>query len=171
MIRLPSLQRAWSAFVTSDPAIIKRPADPGDAASEDEQKQYAVELAEWQAKIKAARETGDWAPVTLPDQQPTRFQLQQVDRNVWRTIQDRATLRPGTPGCIGFVQLTALLFRLAIKDINGLDLKIERAVDPEWGWVMASPAIVNALDEADPSIIGELGLEVFNRLRGLSPLD
>jgi hypothetical protein len=159
MIRLPSLQKTWSMFVTCDLAIVKRPA-ADDAAA----------LADWQAKIKAARETGDWTPVTVDGQQPTKFQMGQVDRNVWRVIQDRATLTPGTHGHIGFVQLAALLFRLSIRDINGLDLKIERAVDPEWGWLMASPAIVNALDEADPSIVGELGMEVFNRLRGLSPL-
>jgi hypothetical protein len=165
MIRPPSNQRSFDLFVTCDPAIIKapqRPADPDDS--------YKAALEEYIAKIKAARETGDWKPVVIDGQQPTKFTMGQVDRNIWRAVMDRAVLPGDSPRHIGQVSLNALLFRLSCRSIAGWD-KFERHPDPGWdNWTMAPASLVSQLDEIDPSIVGELGFEVFRRLQGITPL-
>ena len=170
MIRPPSSQRSWDAFTTADPAIIQPPERPGDDASEADRVAHIEAASAWASKIKSARDTGDWSPIVLEGQQPTKFTLGHVDRNVWRTIQDRATLPADNPRHIGQVVLFALLFRLSVRAIAGWD-KFERLPDAAWdNWTMAPADLVNKLDEINPAIVGELGMEVFKRLAGVSPL-
>jgi hypothetical protein len=163
MIRPPSLQRSWDAFVTSDSAII--PAPKRDDAASDEEHKTALEA--WIAKIRAARETADWKPVIVEGQSPTKFVMGQVDRNIWRSVMDRAVLSPDSPRHIGQIALNALLFRLSVREVPEFK-KFERTPDASWDmWVMAPASLVNELDEVDPSIVGELGSEVLRRLQGI----
>ena len=164
MLRPPSLSKPYDDFYSGDPAFIKPPPTPAEGEA-------SAEYDEYRAKLKAAKDTGDWSALLLPGQVPTKFVMNQVDRNVWRSIVDRGQLSPENPRHIGTVALLALLFRLAIKDIPGFEIKIERGPDPYWdGWDMAHPKIVDVLDRIDPGIVGELGAGVWRRLRGADPL-
>lgn len=170
MIRTPTLQRTWSAFASCDPAVARPPERPASDASADDIAAYKTALEDYAAKIKAAKEAGEWKPVLAGSDLPTRFQMGQVDRNVWRSIQDRCILPGDSPRYIGMVALNALLFRLSVREIAEYP-KFERLPDPNWDhWVMAPASLITQLDEIDPSIVGEIGTEVFNRLRGVSPL-
>lgn len=172
MIRPPSAAKQYDEFCTVDPAFIQPPKKPADDASDADKAEHAAALESYRAKLKAARETGDWKPMLLDGQTPTKFVLGHVDRNIWRSIIDRATLPGDSPRHIGQTTLHSLLFRLALKSIVGFgDVKVERNPDPQWDfWTMAQADIVTQLDEINPVIVGEIGERVFERLRGVSPL-
>jgi hypothetical protein len=170
VIRPPSLQRSWDEYFTGDPAIFQPPPPPPDDASDEIKKAHKEAIEQYIAKIRSARETGNWMPVVVEGQIPTKFTLHPVDRNIWRAIMDRAVLPSSNPRHIGEVTLHALLVRLSLRNITGFEQKIERLPDPNWdNWVMAQASIITTLDEIDPRIIGELGSSVFRRLQGISP--
>ena len=171
--RPPSNQRQYDTYSSLDPAFIQAPPVPGENATDDEKR--AAE--DYLAKLKAAKQTGDWSPMLAPGKtlaDATKFVLGQVDRNVWRAIMDRAgQLPPDSPRFIGFSTLQSLLFRLALKSVVGFgDVKVERLPDPQWdNWTMAQSSIVTMFDELNPLIVGEIGIGILNRLKGDDPLD
>lgn len=160
--RPPSSQKQYDDYFSGDPAF-KQPPKLSDDPTDEEK----AALAEYEVTLKAARETGDWSSLKIDGQTPTRFVLGQIDRNIFRAIQDRAILPPDSPQRIGPVQLFALLFRLALKSVIGFgDLKVERDFDPAWGWVMAQANVVHQLDEVDQRIVGEIGTNILKRIEG-----
>lgn len=168
MLRPPSLSKPWDEFTSFDQVFVQQPAL--DDPPTDEQK---AALEEYVAKLKAARETGDWTPMLAPGRtlnEATKFTFLQIDRNVWREVLDRSTLPLDIPNRIGPIQLRALVFRLALKSAHALDVKVERSVDSRWGYEMAQADIVSYLDSIDPRIIAELGTVIMERLRGDRPL-
>ena len=168
MLRPPSLSKAWDEFVSVDPVFVQAPHL--DDPPTDEQKQAAEEYI---AKLKAARDTGNWDPMLAPGRslnEATKFTLLQVDRNIWREVLDRSTLPLDVPNRIGPSQLRALMVRLALKSALALDVKVEREVDPKWGYEMARADIISYLDGIDPRVVGELGTRIIERLRGAGPL-
>jgi hypothetical protein len=171
--RPPSLSKAYDEFVSIDPVFVRPPDPPSDDASEEDLAAYKTALEEYASKLRVARQTGDWSGMLAPGRSladATKFTLLPVDFNTWRELVDRATQREGTAGRIGGAQLRALLVRLAVKAITGFETKIERTEDPAWGYVMAQPDVVNILDNVHPSIVGELGTRIAERLRGVDPL-
>lgn len=168
MIRFPSLQKTYDDFYTGDAAIIPRPEAPSTSASTEEIEAYQAALKEWGTKIKAAKETGQWGPVLVPGGVPTKFVMGQVDRNAWRSIVDRMQLPEENKLHIGLTQLSSLLFRLAVREVPGIEVKVTRYVDEQWGWEMAQPELVTLLDMADPKIVGELSAGVWQRLQEIS---
>jgi hypothetical protein len=167
VIRPPSAQKQWDAFWSGDPAFIQPPERPAEVTGE-----YTTALEQYLAKLNAARETGDWRPMLIDGQTPTKFVMGQVDRETWREVADRCGLPSDNPRHIGDITLNSIMFRLSVKSVVGLgDIRVERSPDMKWdGWVMAQRAIVSELDEISPGIIGELGGEVFKRLQGVRPL-
>jgi hypothetical protein len=168
MIRPPSQVRDYDEFVSIDPAFRQAPTPPGEKATDEERAQYKEARADYDAKLTAARDTGEWKPLAIEGQTPTKFVMRQVDRNVWRALMDRAMLPVDSARHIGQVMMNALLFRLAVTHVTDFD-KFERRPDRNWDdWVMAPAALVTQLDEIDPAIVGELGGAVFRRLQGVS---
>lgn len=168
MIRLSSYQRDYDIYWSGDPALEQPPIDPGRAVSDETIAAFKAALAAYQTKLTAARETSDWSALILENQVPLKFVMQQVDRNIWRAIIDRGSLPLDNPRLIGPGVLSSLLFRLAVKDIPGGEIKVVRAPAPEWdGWVMAQADIVSALDFVNPAIVSELGMDVYRRLVGV----
>lgn len=166
MIRPPSAFRDVDDFFSGDPAFQQPPEPPDGEPAAD----YLAERDAYLAKLTAAKETGDYKPLLVDGQSPTKFVLRHVDRNIWRAIMDRAVLPGDSPRYIGQVTLHAILFRLAIKEIVGWE-KFDRHPDPAWdNWTMAPAALVTQLDEIDPRIVGEIGSGVFRRLQGVRPL-
>jgi hypothetical protein len=171
--RAPSLTKPWDEFVSIDPVFVQPPAPPADDASEEVRAEYKRLLAEYGAKLRAARETGDWQPLVADGRrldEATKFTLLQVDSNVWRELLDRATLPLNTPMRIGGATLRAVLVRLAIKAIPGFPIAIERELDDQWGYTMARADVIDVLDRHDSRIVGELGTRIMERLRGVGPL-
>ena len=171
--RPPSVTKPWDAFVAVDPVFVQPPVEPSDDASAEQVDEYKKAIAEYIAKLKAARETGDWTPMLVPGRslaEATKFTLLPVDANIWRELLDRATLPADSLRRIGSVSMNAVLFRLAVKAISGLETRIEREHDPAWGYVMAQSEIVDILDKEDPRIVGDLGNRIMERLRGVGPL-
>lgn len=171
--RPPSLSKSYDEFVSIDPVFVRSPMPPGDGATEEEIAAFKTALDEYIAKLRVARQTGDWAGMLVPGKtlaDATKFTLLQVDSNIWRELLDRATQSEGTPGRIGGAQLRALLVRLAIKAITGFETTIVRTEDPAWGYTMAQAEVVDILDRFHPSIVGELGNRITERLRGVDPL-
>lgn len=173
-LRFGSLQKDFDFYVSSDPAFARPPALPADDASDEDKAAFKTAAEAYIAAWKSARETSDYSKLILDGQTPTKFVLGRINRNVWRSVQDRAGLPDSEPRRIGFIQLLALLARLSLKSIPSSEIKIEHAPDPQWdGWVMAKPEVIEQLDEFDPSIVGEIGKEVLRRLsiaRGDNPL-
>lgn len=168
MLRAPSQVRDYDEFVSIDPAFRQPPKAPGEKATDEERAQYKEARADYDAKLTASRDTGDWSPLRIEGQTPTKFVMGQVDRNVWRALMDRAMLPVDSARYVGQVMMNALLFRLACKHIADYD-KFERLPDANWDhWTMAPASLVTKLDEIDPAIVGELGSAVFRRLQGVS---
>jgi hypothetical protein len=169
MIRLPSYQRDYDSCWSGDPALEQPPTDPGRSVPDEKIAEYQSALEAYEAKLIAAQETGDWTAMIQPNQVPLKFVMCQVDRNVWRSIIDRGALPMDNPRWIGPGAITALLFRLALKDLVGAEFKVVRGPAPEWdGWVMAQADVVSALDQVSPGIVSEIGSAVYRRLVGIS---
>ena len=172
MLRPPSLSKSWDEYVSIDGAFVQAPT-LADDANDEAKAEFAKAAEDYAAKLKAARETGDWTPMLAPGRalnEATRFTMLQVDRNIWRELLDRSTLPLDVPNRLGPAMLRALMVRLALKSIAGLDLKIERSIDDRWGYEMAQADTVSYLDSIDPRVVGELGTRVIERMRGASPL-
>ena len=169
--RQPSYQREYTDHWSRDPALEQSPVAPPAEAAAEAKAAHETAVANYERKLRVARETGNWQPMVLDGQSPTSFVMGQVDRNAWRAIEDRMKLPADNQLRIGAKQGMALLFRLAVQRIVGLDLEVVRRPDPRWeGWVMAQPDLVTELDNNfHEDIVSELGDEVFVRLRGLSP--
>jgi hypothetical protein len=171
--RAPSLTKPWDEFVSIDPVFVQAPQPPDDDASPEVKAEHRKALAEYGAKLRSARDTGDWLPLVAPDRRiddATKFVLLQVDSNIWRELLDRATLPLDSAKRIGAATLRALLVRLAVKSIPGFPIAIERTLDEQWGYVMAGAEVVDLLDKHDARIVGELGTRIMERLRGVGPL-
>lgn len=169
MIRPPSLVRSWDSYYPRDSALKQAPRAPAEDAPQVDREEFKLQAEAYVVALRTCRETGDWSPLRIEGQEPTKFVMGQVDRNIWRELIDRAQLPADSPRRIGYTTLLALLFRLSIKQIVGWD-SFKRAPDADWdGWTMAPADLVNTLDDIDPGIVGELGSEVLDRLKATRP--
>lgn len=144
--RPPSNQQTWDAIWSQDPALVQG------------------EGTEHRRKLELARETGDWSPLLIVGQVPTKFVLRQIPGEFRRRIIDRLNA-----GRIGGQELDALLVRLAVVDVvalGGFNLKF--TIDEEWGR-LATYELCNTLDDHAPGCVGELAVQIFNRMMGVSP--
>jgi hypothetical protein len=173
MLRPPSLYKTWDEYVSIDGAFIQAPTPPEEGASDEARAEYEKAAEEYLAKLKSSRETGSWEQMLAPGRtlnEATKFTLLQVDRNTWRDLLDRHTLPLDVPNRIGPGLMRAVMVRLALKSITGLDVKVERSIDDKWGYEMAQPDIVSYLDAINPRVVGELGTRIMERMRGADPL-
>ena len=154
MIRPPSVVKSYDAWFSGDPAFVQLE----DGASEDER-------AEHTRKWTVARETGAIGDLLVPGAFPTKFVMRPLSGSVFRKILDR---RVG--GKIGSAEQLALAFRCAVVSVENLgDVKVDRRGVEDYGEI-ATPAIVDALDAIDLSIVTELGSEAMRRAGEPSPL-
>jgi hypothetical protein len=168
MIRLPSLFRDYDLCWSGDSAIRQPPPAPADDATDEQRAAYKLALADYERALEVARETGNWPAVTLENQVPAKFVMRQVDRNAWRALADLWSLPRDNPRRLGDHTMLALVFRLALKNIVGVDgLEVRRSIDPRWEWEMADANVVTLLDTVSPSIVTEIGSIVLQRLLDL----
>jgi hypothetical protein len=170
VIRLPSLQRPYDFIFSQDPALKKPPSVPGSAATDEEIDAYRKEAAEYAATLTACRDTGNWGPLIIDGEVPLKFVLGHVDREAFRAITDRCALPASSSEHIGDSLACILFARLALLDVVGSDLKVQRSPDPKWNdWVMADKLSLDRLDLADKRIVDEIGAHVFWRAYDTSP--
>jgi hypothetical protein len=170
-LRPPSLSKEYDEFYSGDPALIQPPDPPKDEAQNDA---YLDARKEYDAKLRVARETGQWQSLVVPGEAPTIFKLRPIPGELYRALLDKLG-----GGGVGPGRLNAQLFRCAVrgvtnlKDENGLDIKIDLVPNPiaelrEHGKI-ASPDIVDYLDGLDVRIVTELGELVFVRASRIPP--
>jgi len=169
MLRFPSLIKAYDTHVSCDPAIKQPPIAPASTASDDVKEAYARDVLAYVTALNAAHDTGDWSALILPGETPTKFVLQPIDAETFRSLCDLAMLPESSSRHIGPAQEQALLVRLALVDIVGVDFKVKREPDPKHGWVMAQPEVIKLFDALNRRIVGELA-QAIGRRSFASPL-
>jgi hypothetical protein len=149
MLAPPSLVRDTVLVYSQDPAL---DAPPSDATDEERKR--------WQHRVDVARETGDWAPVLKPGQQPTRFVVRRIPGTTWRKIEDRIGF-----ASIGAMEGMSLVLRAALKGVENFgDFKVTHADEDGIGSI-AKADVIDLLDAVDPDIVAELGFQVLSRQR------
>ncbi len=153
MIRPPSNIRAYDDFYSGDPAIIQPEVD---ATPE--------QRAERDRLIRVARETGDWAPITVSGQQPTKFVMLPSSGDAYRTMIDSMSSDK-----YGHFKMSQIAFRLAVKAIENFgNLEVKRNESERYGEI-ATVKVSDALDAVDKKIVTELGQEAMRRASAISP--
>lgn len=168
-IRTRSLQHEYDEFWTGDEAFQQPPKEP-DVSREKNPPAWEAHdkaLAEWQRRVRVARETGNWEALRIdgaPD--PTRFVLKPIPGNLFRKLVDDVT-----NGAIGGTEAMTLMLQLALVDVVNLEgvKDVGRTKHPRYG-DMATVQVPNLLDKIDPTIVGELGSAIRDRAQGVLPL-
>ncbi len=143
--RPPSLQRTYDAFWAGDPAFVQ-----GDSK-------------EHLRKLATARETGDWSSLLIAGLSPTKFVMRHIPLQIKNRILDQFSA-----GKIGGLEFDDVLVRVACIDVVDLgDFKWKSANDERWGRV-AAPELTDLLSEVAPGAVGDLAVQVYNRMMGLS---
>lgn len=120
MIRLPSLSKPYHAFVTFDEAIIQPPDASDTAACED----YA-------AKIRSARQTGDWSSIVVPGQTPTKFILRPMPFDGYAVILGMIERKEPQEDVL------LLAARLCLTGADGVGVKVDFDRHERFGKVAA----------------------------------
>jgi hypothetical protein len=118
MFALPSLQRDYVLCSQYDDAL-DLPAIPDLApdASADDTAAVAALVADRDQKLKVARERGgdEWVKLTKPGKVPSRFTFRQVPRHSVNWLYGEVERRQ-----LSHIETLELLFRLALKSVDGL---------------------------------------------------
>ena len=106
MIRLPSMCEPRHEFFSGDDAIEQPPEDP-------------KALAEYDHKIRVARQTGDLAGVLVNGQQPVRFLMRPIPFEAYAVVMGmRDRQEP-------LEDILLLAARVCLLDIDGAEVKKE----------------------------------------------
>jgi hypothetical protein len=154
MIRPPSLQKTFDLVWSGDPALnapVRGDAD-SDAA-------WEATSAEWRERLRTARELGEWGDLIRPGQVPTRFTVKPVPGTINRLLQDDVAA-----GRLGHNELFAWMVRVTLVSIAdmGVPFKIENERHERYGRV-AKDALIDFLDDINPTIVIEIGATVASR--------
>lgn len=139
--RAPSNQQTYDLFWSGDPAFVQ-----GDSK-------------EHERKLEVARDTGDWSPLLIQGQTPTKFVTRQIPGDLRRRLVDWYEAHK-----LGARELDALLVRLAVTDVVGFgDFRLKFTAHDDWGRI-ATTDLPNALDQYAPGAVAELAFQIFNRM-------
>ena len=138
-VNRPSNRQTYDLFWSGDPAFIQGKGEDHDR------------------KVERAQETGDWSPLLIQGQTPTKFVARQLPGDIKRKLFDRWD-------ATGSRELDSLIVRLAIVDVVGFgDFQLAFAKHDAWGR-MASLELPNALDDFAPSAVQDLAVQIFRRM-------
>lgn len=153
-LRPPSNIRPYDDFFSGDPAIVQ---SPPDATKE--------QIADRAHRIQVARETGAWNEVVVDGREPTRFVMQPLRGNFYRTLMDEISA-----GRVGAGKASQIAFRAAVKGVVNLgDREVGDRVETDKFGSLAPVEFTDYLDSIDLSIVSELGGEALRRARDLAP--
>lgn len=159
--RPPSTFKPYDEYWSGDPAFVQAPSGEDEATRELQKEHYA--------KVRRARETGQWGELRIADKQPTKFIMKSLRGEAMRWINDQRQISDPAKA-LGDTALTSIAFRAALVKIEnlGFDFKLEFEDHPGLGTI-ATRGIVDFLDGVDPSIVTELGMVALWRAQ-LNPL-
>lgn len=157
MLQLPSVQGEYADYWSGDPAFHQP-----DSNDEESVREHAD-------KVRRARETGDWSPLLIEGQVPTKFVMKPLKGRQLRWLIDQSSRNDEYR--IGNAQLGALVFRCAFVSAKDLDLSVaDRHIKhPELGKI-ASADVTDVLDRIDQSIVIEIAAHVYEKALNLNPL-
>lgn len=169
MLRLPSIQKEYDDYWSGDPAFVQPPKEPGKEASDEARAKWKEAVAEHLAKIKRARETGDWSSLLIEGEQPTKFIMKPLKGQQLRFLIDEHMRADQFR--IGDAQLSSLVFRCAFSAVKNLGVAYnDKPVrHPDLG-LIASSDVTDMLDQIDQSIVAELASVAFEKAQNLNPL-
>jgi hypothetical protein len=114
-IRPPSVQREYDDFWSGDPAIKQPPQPPPENASDEERDRYIKSVEDYVKAIELARETGDWRPLIIEGETPTKFTLRPLPAKAYTLLADMSTSGAQTRN-----QVAALAFQCALARLSNL---------------------------------------------------
>lgn len=171
MIKPPSLQNDYTLCSEYDDAL-DLPEVPklGDDASAEDRATAKKLSDEREQKLKTARDHGSWDSLVKQGRTAVRFHFRQLGRSAihwWLAEIER--------GNLSNVESSELLFRLALKSVDGVTFPVPLKHD-NGKFPMLSVASMDAVYAIDGNsgvglmIVGELTYLVSERARGLRPL-
>jgi hypothetical protein len=175
MFALPSLQNSYDTIVSVDPALNLPELPTGDTP---EIKAARLEVAKERDRLlELARDTGNFAAITRPGEEPTLFHLRHIHGEL--NFLEGERRRGGMQYDGEFFELVAryALVRIGGAGIPGLD--VEHDADRQGRPVVRLATIARlrsiGLDSGRPNIghiiVGELGEVAYMRaVRGVRPL-
>lgn len=164
MIRLPSLQEPYSAFWTGDDAIIQPPDPPAEGASKKALAAYKKAFEEYATKIRAARQTADWAPVTVDGKHAVKFLLRPMPFEVFAVLIGMRDRQEPVE------DIALLAAKACLVEIDGVDVDVEFEQHKRFGKVAALSTFEKFGTSRGLRIAIELGMLAFERAHS-SPLD
>jgi len=154
--RLPSHTNPAPAFVTTDDALIQ-PPELADKATDEQRAEWEKALEEYAAKLRVARQTGDWSGITLPGKQPVRFILRPMPFEGHATI---AGMRQrGEPP----ESVLLLAVQLCLVDIEGIAVRVDWEQHERFGKVAALSTLAKFGTSQGLLIAVELGTVAIQR--------
>ncbi|HZO16507.1 MAG TPA: hypothetical protein VFB62_24700 [Polyangiaceae bacterium] len=171
MIRLPSLSKPYHAFVTFDEAIVQPPAAPEPldmesdpppsdemlAAHKEALETHGKALEEHFAKMRAARQTGDWGPVTVPGKHPLRFLMRQMPFDGWAVVNGMMQRQENEE------DILLLAVQLCLMEIDGAPIVVERERHPRLGDVASLSCLSRLGNRNGLRAAVELGALAINK--------
>jgi len=130
MLRLPSLTKPYHAFVSFDDAIVQ-PPQLADNASEEQRTEWLKALEDHAAKMRAARQTGDWSAITVDGKTPVRFLLRPMPFDGLAVVSGMRERRENQE------DILLLAVRLCLIDIEGIPVKIDFETHERFGKIVA----------------------------------
>jgi hypothetical protein len=141
----PSLQHRHTLVWSQDPSL----ARPAEKAAPDVVKAF-------EHKLTVARDTNDWAEVVKQGEKLTLFYVVPLAGTLLRRLTDETSA-----GKFGEQGLWAMVFRVCLRSVENLDIKVETELGP-YGET-AKAEVIDALDAINPGIVTELGSLLFAR--------
>lgn len=154
-LRPPSLQREYDDFWSGDPALLQPPMPPDETASDELKKAWLAEITAHAELLQRARESGDWTPLFLAGQNPTKFTLRPLPAHAYALLADMSKKYTAEGVRVhNDNELTALAFCIAIVRVTNLGAaKIKTARHPDFGQI------------ATTSFFDDVGLEAGTALK------
>lgn len=131
MIRPPSLIEPYSVFFSGDDAIIQPPDPPAEGATKKAIAAYKKALEEYAVKIRAARQTADWAPVTVEGKHPVKFLLRPMPFEGFAVVMGMRDRQEPVE------DIALLAARLCLVEIEGVDIEVDFEQHKRFGKVAA----------------------------------
>lgn len=159
MIKPPSSQKTFDAFFASDPAIVSLPGEASDEAKKD-----------LEDRIERARETGEWADVTLPGEAPTRFTFRQLSSDVAGDLHSRLKDSRSHQDQFRVYRDAFLLAVVEVKNLPDAG-KVDFVQHRDYGRI-ATPAFLDRAGltgYAGAAVMIELGSYVLFRASAINP--
>lgn len=137
MIKPLSVQRTYSLIWSGDPAL-SRPVQTEGQSDDD----HAAVVEAFSRALSIARDTGDWRSVVAPGKRPVVYQMRQVKPSQFDWCEGTIHRLK-----LGGMEAQAMLFRLALSQVDGLDGAHIKEREPFEGQLLAPVDVYDTIVE------------------------